>query len=55
MSNVQKNETKAGMAPSKDRVAPDGKSQLPDTLPDFPTPVGGGGGDGGPTGSPAPK
>lgn len=52
MSNVQNSETKTGAAPAKQRTAPDGKSPLPDTLPDFPTPVGGGGGDGGPTGGP---
>lgn len=55
MSNAQSNETKASAAPSKHRSAPDGKSALPDSLPDFPAPGGGGGGEGGPTGGPAPK
>ncbi len=55
MSNVQNNETKAGVAPLKHHAAPDGKSQLPDSLPDFPAPAGGGGGDSGPTSGPAPK
>jgi hypothetical protein len=54
MSNSQKNEPKASVAPSKQPVAPDGKSRLPDSLTDFPAP-GGSGGDGGPTSGPAPK
>jgi hypothetical protein len=55
MSNVPNNETKAGAAPSKQPVAPDGKSRLPDSLTDFPAPGTGGGGDSGPSGAPAPK
>jgi hypothetical protein len=55
MSNVQNNETKASAAAPKHRAAPDGKSQLPDSLTDFPAPGGGGGGDGGTPNGPAPK
>jgi hypothetical protein len=55
MSNIQNNETKAGAAAAKHRPAPDGKSQLPNSLPDFPAPGTGGGGDPGPTSGPAPK
>jgi hypothetical protein len=55
MSNVQNNETKAAAAPSKHAPAPDGKSQLPDSLPDFPAPGGSGGTDSGPSSAPAPK
>lgn len=55
MSNIQNNETKAGAAPSKHPVAPDGKSRLPDSLQDFPAPGTGGGTDSGPTSGPAPK
>lgn len=55
MSNAQNNETKAVAAPSKHAPAPDGKSKLPDTLPDFPAPGTGGGTDSGPTSGPAPK
>jgi len=41
MSNAQntqnaQNETKASAAPSRPSSAPDGKSKLPDVLPDFP-------------------
>ena len=55
MSNVQDNETKAVVTPPQNRVAPDGQSQLPDALTDFPAPGGGGGGDPGSTSAPAPK
>jgi len=55
MSNTQNNEPKASVAPSKHSQAPDGKSQLPRSLPDFPAPGTGGGTDGGPTSGPAPK
>lgn len=55
MSNPQNNETKASAASSKHSPAPDGKSQLPSSLPDFPTPVGGGGTDPSPTPDPTPQ
>lgn len=55
MSNTQDNKTKAGVAAAKHHPARDGKSQLPDSLPDFPAPGGSGGGDSGPTSGPAPK
>jgi len=51
MSNNQNNETKASAAQPRRTPAPDGKSKLPDTLPDFP----GDPTNGGPTHSPAPK
>lgn len=55
MSNSQNNDTKLSATQPKPSPVPDGKSQLPDVLPDFPTPTSGGGGDGGPTSGPAPK
>jgi len=55
MSNAQDNQTKAGAATAKHRPAPDSKSQLPTSLPDFPAPGGSGGTEGGPTSGPAPK
>lgn len=36
MSNAQKEETKASAAQPTSSSAPDGKSKLPDIMPDFP-------------------
>jgi hypothetical protein len=44
MSNAKHNETKAA-SPPKHPIAPDGRSELPKSNTDFPTPTGGGGGD----------
>lgn len=44
MANTKHDETKAA-SPSKRPVVPDGRSELPKTNTDFPTPTGGGGGD----------
>jgi hypothetical protein len=52
MSNSQNNESKATVAQPKQPPAPDGKSKLPDVLPDFPQP---GNGDSGPSSGPMPK
>lgn len=54
MSNVQNN-NKAAAAPSKHSPAPDGKSRLPNSLPDFPAPGTGGGTDPGSPSEPSPK
>ena len=51
MSNAKNNEIKATAVPPR-HPAPDGKSQLPDTLPDFP---GSKDNDSGPTSGPMPK
>lgn len=51
MSNTQNNEPKATAAQPKHPTAPDGKSKLPDILPDFPgDPTGPG-----PSSGPVPK
>ena len=50
MSNAQKNETKASAQPPQSS-APDGKSQLPTGLPDFPVNPN----DPGPSNGPVPK
>ena len=47
MSNNQNNETKASAPQPKRPSAPDGKSKLPDTLPDFPGDTTNGGTTGG--------
>lgn len=52
MSNTQNNETKATAVQPKHSSAPDGKSELPTGLPDFPAT---GNGDSGPSSGPMPK
>lgn len=44
MSNAKHNETKAAVPPRRP-TGPDGRSQLPKSNTDFPTPTNGGGGD----------
>ena len=36
MSNTQNNQTRSTAAQSKSPIVPDGKSKLPDMIPDFP-------------------
>jgi hypothetical protein len=48
MSTTNDNETKANAMPKYSSV-PDGKSDLPAVLPDFPPPTSGGSGDSGDT------
>lgn len=52
MSNTQNKETQSIAAQPKQSVVPDGKSKLPDVLPDFP---GDNPGGSGPSTSPMPK
>lgn len=52
MSNNHSNEPKSATAHPEHSPSPDGKSALPDVLPDFPQP---GNGDPGPSSAPVPK
>lgn len=52
MPTPQDNETKATAVRPPRTPAPDGKSKLPDVLPDFPNP---GSGDAGPSSGPMPR
>ena len=49
MSTTQDNEAKATQPRPQQPIAPDGKSDLPVQLPDYPPPTSGGGGDSGPS------